>query len=101
MKFPKRFLLAAAMLVGVTSTAHAGLLDEMTTGGAEGATSMSAEELASIVGEGTAERFIEIPNLARSFSRTIQAGDLTVSIVAVANTGITITLSGPHVPTLP
>ena len=42
-------VLAAAMLFGLTSTAQAGLLDDM-TGGASGATKLSADELASVVG---------------------------------------------------
>jgi hypothetical protein len=89
------------LALGLSSAANAGLLDEITTGGAAGIDAMNAQELSSVVGEGTSQRFIEIPHLARSFERTIQAGELTVSIVAVAGSGITITLDGPHVPTLP
>ena len=103
MKMLMKSMLTTAMAVGLASTAQAGLLDDMTTGGASGATAMSADELASVVGEGTAVRFIEIPNLARSFERTFEAGQsgMTVSIVAVAGSGITITLSGANVPNWP
>ena len=103
MKRMAKAVAAMAMLFGVSSTAQAGLLDEMTTGGATGATALSADELASVVGEGTSVRTIEIPNLARSFEHNIVAGEsgVTVSVVAVAGSGITITVSGPHIPTFP
>ena len=98
-----KYLVTSAMILGLASTAQAGLLDDITTGGTAGATAMSADELASVVGEGTAVRFIEIPNLGRSFTRTIEAGQsgVTLSIVAVAGSGITLTLSGPNVPNWP
>jgi hypothetical protein len=94
-------LLASAMLLGVAFSAQAALLDEFTTGDSAGVAAMSGAELDAVVGEGVFEKFIEIPNLARSFEQTIEFGDNTISIVAVAGSGITLSLSGPDVPSLP
>ena len=100
MKAVWTMVLGAALLVGASAQAGTSpdLLSQVTAGAAA-AEPLSLAELSDIRGEGTITKFIELPNLQRSFERghTLDNG-VSVSIVAVAGQGITITITNPHIP---
>jgi hypothetical protein len=75
------------------------LLAQVTSGNHPDVVPLTADELADIRGEGTIEKFIELPRLHRSFERVVNLDNgLSLSIVGVAGEGIHISISSPHIP---
>jgi hypothetical protein len=99
------FLGAIAFAVLVSTTAQAAsdtnLLEEITAGKAT-AVPMASAELDSVLGEGTFEYFLALPNLHRSFERNFefnyQGESVSVSIVGEAGVGITLVVDSPLIP---
>lgn len=104
MKIIATFLGTIALMVAGTAVAaeatNQDLLSAFTSDSAAVAAVMSASDLDSVRGEGTFERFFEVPGLHRDFSRsfTTPDGTMTISIVGVAGAGITLTFDSPSIP---
>jgi hypothetical protein len=98
--------IGAALALLLSVSANAGtlgegtdLLSQATVGAASTVEPLTLAQLADVRGEGTIDRFIELPRLHRSFERTVSLDNgLSVAIVGVAGEGIHITVTNPHIP---
>ena len=90
-------MLAAGTAFAANAT-NDDLLSAFTSDGAAVASVMSAADLDSVRGEGTIEKFFEIPQLRRSFEKTFTFDTTTISVVGVAGVGITLTIDSPSIP---
>jgi len=92
-------LLSASAQAGPAAGPSSDLLAQVTSGDGLDFVPLTAGELEDIRGEGTIEKFISLPNLHRSFTRSVSLDNgLSVSIVAEAGVGITISITNPHIP---
>jgi hypothetical protein len=90
--------IGTTLLLSASAQAGTGLLSEMTAGKSTAAP-LTVAQLSEVRGEGTIEKFISLPNLQRSFERSVSLDNgLSVSIVAVAGEGIRLRISNPNIP---
>ena len=91
-------LLSVSAQAGTTGDGS-NLLSQVTAGATSTVNPLTVAELGDVRGEGTIEKFIELPRLHRSFERTVSLDNgLSLAIVAVAGEGIRITITNPNLP---
>ena len=90
-------MVAAGTAFGANAT-NDDLLSAFTSDGAAVASVMSAADLDSVRGEGTIEKFFEVPQLRRSFEKSFTFDNTSISVIGVEGVGITLVIDSPFIP---